>query len=121
MVGVVKDNTDQDSWFSAKPITVGNLINILAGTEFNLRQGGVASSRFILHILGDREDFISEYVDSEWQRWILNYQTQNDKVVCQKGNSPEQELRFLNYQLSENKRVFIKVDKEIGLEAAIIL
>jgi hypothetical protein len=21
MVGVVKDNTDQDSWFSAKPIT----------------------------------------------------------------------------------------------------
>ena len=25
MVGVVKDNTDQDSWFSAKPITVGNL------------------------------------------------------------------------------------------------
>jgi len=24
MVGVVKDNTDQDSWFSAKPITVGN-------------------------------------------------------------------------------------------------
>jgi hypothetical protein len=25
MVGVVKDNTDQDSWFSAKPIIVGNL------------------------------------------------------------------------------------------------
>jgi len=25
MVGVVKDNTDRDSWFSAKPITVGNL------------------------------------------------------------------------------------------------
>jgi hypothetical protein len=39
MVGVVKDNTDQDSWFSAKPITVGNLSNILAGTELNLRQG----------------------------------------------------------------------------------
>ena len=40
MVGVVKDNTDQDSWFSAKPITVGNLKNIFrAGTEFNLRQG----------------------------------------------------------------------------------
>lgn len=34
----MKDNTDQDSWFSAKPITVGNLSNILAGTEFNLRQ-----------------------------------------------------------------------------------
>jgi hypothetical protein len=24
MVGVVKDNTDWDSWFSAKPITVGD-------------------------------------------------------------------------------------------------
>jgi len=40
MVGVVKDNTDQDSWFSAKPIIVGNSKKyILAGTEFNLRQG----------------------------------------------------------------------------------
>ena len=38
MVGIVKDNTDQDSWFSAKPIIVGNLSKILAGTEFNLRQ-----------------------------------------------------------------------------------
>ena len=38
MVGVVKDNTDQDSWFSAKPITVGSLSNILAGTELHLRQ-----------------------------------------------------------------------------------
>ena len=38
MVGVVKDNTDQDSWFSAKPIIVGNLIYIFAGTELNLRQ-----------------------------------------------------------------------------------
>lgn len=71
-----------------------------------------------LYISGDREDFIGEYVDSEWQRWILNYRTQNDKVVCQKGNSPEQELRFQNYQLSEIKKVFIKVDKEMGLEAA---
>lgn len=77
--------------------------------------------RFILYKLGDHEDFISEYVDSEWQRYILNYQTQNDKVVCQKGNSPEQELRFLNYQLSEIKKVLIQVGKEIGLEAAIIL
>jgi len=25
--------------------------------------------------LGDREDFISEYVESAWQRYILNYQT----------------------------------------------
>ena len=33
MVGVVKDNTDCDSWFSAKPIKVGNLSNIIAGTE----------------------------------------------------------------------------------------
>ena len=37
VVGVVKDNTDQDSWFSAKPIIVGSLNNILAGTELNLR------------------------------------------------------------------------------------
>jgi len=28
-----------------------------------------------LYKLGDHEDFISEYVDSEWQRYILNYQT----------------------------------------------
>jgi hypothetical protein len=34
----VKDNTDLESWFSAKPIIVGNLSNILAGTEFNLIQ-----------------------------------------------------------------------------------
>ena len=38
MVGVVKDNTDQDSWFSAKPIIVGNFSNILTGTEFYLIQ-----------------------------------------------------------------------------------
>jgi len=29
----VKDNTDWYSWFSAKPIKVGNLSNIIAGTE----------------------------------------------------------------------------------------
>ena len=38
MVSLVKDNTDQESWFSAKPITVGNLNNILADTELNLIQ-----------------------------------------------------------------------------------
>jgi len=38
MVSIVKDNTDQDSWFSAKPIIVGNFKNILAGTELNLIQ-----------------------------------------------------------------------------------
>jgi len=38
MVSIVKDNTDLESWFSAKPIIVGNLSNILAGTEFNLIQ-----------------------------------------------------------------------------------
>ena len=119
MVGVVKDNTDQDSWFSAKPITVGNL-SIISQQVQNLISDKTFQC-FILYKLGDHEDFISEYVDSEWQRYILNHQTQNDKVVCQKGNSPEQELRFLNYQLSEIKKVFIKVDKEIGLEAAIIL
>lgn len=35
----MKDKPDQDSWFSAKPIKVGNSNNILAGTELNLRQG----------------------------------------------------------------------------------
>ena len=39
MVSIVKDKTDLDSWFSAKPILVGNLSNILAGTELHLRQG----------------------------------------------------------------------------------
>jgi len=34
----VKDNPDLDSWFSAKPIIVGNFSNILAGTELHLRQ-----------------------------------------------------------------------------------
>ena len=38
MVSIVKDKTDLDSWFSAKPIIVGNLSNILVGTELNLRQ-----------------------------------------------------------------------------------
>ena len=37
VVSIVKDNTDLDSWFSAKPIIVGNLSNIKAGTELNLR------------------------------------------------------------------------------------
>ena len=39
VVSIVKDKTDLDSWFSAKPIIVGNLSNILAGTELHLRQG----------------------------------------------------------------------------------
>ena len=38
MVSIVKDNSDLDSWFSAKPIIVGNLSDILAGTELHLRQ-----------------------------------------------------------------------------------
>jgi len=38
VVSIVKDKTDQDSWFSAKSIIVDNLSNILAGTELNLRQ-----------------------------------------------------------------------------------
>jgi hypothetical protein len=32
MVSIVKDKTDQVSWFSAKPIIVGNFSNILTGT-----------------------------------------------------------------------------------------
>ena len=38
MVSLVKDKSDLDSWFSAKPIIVGNSSNIIAGTELNLRQ-----------------------------------------------------------------------------------
>ena len=71
MVSIVKDKTDQDSWFSAKPIKVGNSNNILAGTELNLRQdvnNFYIKIHFYLYISGDREDFIGEYVDSEWQR-----------------------------------------------------
>ena len=52
MVSIVKDNTDLDSWFSAKPIIVGNLSYILAGTELNLRQDVknflISYNRFIL-------------------------------------------------------------------------
>jgi len=39
VVSIVKDNSDLDSWFSAKPIIVGNSSNIFAGTELHLRQG----------------------------------------------------------------------------------
>ena len=38
MVSIVKDKSALDSWFSAKPIIVGNLSYIFAGTELNLRQ-----------------------------------------------------------------------------------
>lgn len=58
-----------DSWFSAKPIIVGNLSNILAGTEINLRKDVIYNKKILyitLYISGDREDFIGEYVDSEW-------------------------------------------------------
>lgn len=52
MVSIVKDKTDLDSWFSAKPIIVGNLSYILAGTELNLRQDVInfiiSYNRFIL-------------------------------------------------------------------------
>ena len=78
MVSIVKDKTDLDSWFSAKPIIVGNLSNILVGTELNLIQDvyfRVKMKYIFLFTSGDREDFIGEYVDSEWQRWILNYRT----------------------------------------------
>jgi len=47
VVSIVKDNTDLDSWFSAKPIIVGNLSNILAGTELNLRQDAFHSRVFL--------------------------------------------------------------------------
>lgn len=66
----MKDKTDQDSWFSAKPIKVGSLSNILVGTELNLIQNvcfhkNFYEIHFYLYTSGDREDFIGEYVDSE--------------------------------------------------------
>ena len=54
-------------------------------------------------------------------RWILDCQTYYDKVVCLKGNSPEQELKVPKLLLSEIKVVFFIYSQEIGLEAAIFL
>jgi len=72
-----------------------------------------------LYTWGSREDFIREYLLSEWQWWMLNNQTFNDKVVCQKGNSPEQVFKVPKLLLSESKEVFKSYNQEIGLEAAI--
>jgi hypothetical protein len=72
MVGIVKDKTDQDSWFSAKPITVGNLSKYLSRYRTSSQTRQKCS---ILYKLGNREDFTSEYADSEWQRLSLNDQT----------------------------------------------
>ena len=72
-----------------------------------------------LCIWGGREDSIREDLLSEGQWWILNYQTFNDKVVCQKGNSPEQAFKVPKFLLSESKEVFKLYNQEIGLEAAI--
>jgi hypothetical protein len=77
---LVKDKTDQDSWFSAKPIEVGNLSNIIAGTELWSQATITDGTKFLccllfLYISGDREDFIGEYSHSEGQWWILNNQT----------------------------------------------
>ena len=51
MVSIVKDKTDLDSWFSAKPIIVGNLSNILAGTELHLRQDIFLFYKYILYCI----------------------------------------------------------------------
>ena len=40
---------------------------------------------------------------------ILNTRTYNAKVVCQKGNSPEQEFKVPKLTLSEIKEVFIQI------------
>ena len=70
-------------------------------------------------IWGGREDSIREYLLSEGQWWILNYQTFNDKVECQKGNSPEQVFKVPKLLLSEIKEVVFEYNQEIGLGAAI--
>jgi len=75
--------------------------------------------RNALCIWGGREDSIREYLLSEGQWWILSYQTVNDKVDCQKGNSPEQVFKVPKFLLSESKEVFKLYNQEIGLEAAI--
>ena len=72
-----------------------------------------------MYIWGGREDSIREYLLSEGQRWMLNNQTFNAKVVCLKGNSPEQVFKVPKLLLSENKEVFKLYNQEIGLEAAI--
>jgi len=72
-----------------------------------------------LCIWGGREDSIREYLLSEGQWWMLNYQTFNYNVVCQKVNSPEQEFKVPKILLSESKEVFKLYNQEIGLEAAI--
>ena len=71
----MKDNTDQDSWFSAKPILVGNLNRISGGTELWSHIActindtrSMSTSTFVkcfLWTLGSREDSISEYLFSE--------------------------------------------------------
>ena len=70
-------------------------------------------------IWGGREDSIREYLLSEGQWWMLSYQTSNAKVVCLKGNSPEQVFKVPKFLLSEIKEVFKPYNQEIGLEAAI--
>ena len=62
----VKDKTDQDSWFSAKPIIVGSLSNILVGTELNLIQN-VYSHRFFLW-----NTFFFVNIGGSWRfyRWV---------------------------------------------------
>jgi len=77
---LVKDKTDQDSWFSAKPIEVGNLSYIIAGTELwsqatITNKANILCYMLFLYISGDREDSIGEYSHSEGQWWILNNQT----------------------------------------------
>jgi hypothetical protein len=72
-----------------------------------------------LCIWGGREDSIREYFLSEGQWWMLNYQTINDNVVCQKGNSPEQLFKGPKFLLSQSKEVFKLYNQAIGIEAAI--
>jgi hypothetical protein len=62
----VKDKTDQDSWFSAKPIIVGSLSNILVGTELNLIQ------KVNYHVYLCEIHFLFVYIGGSWRfyRWV---------------------------------------------------
>jgi membrane protein YdbS with pleckstrin-like domain len=63
---LVKDKTDQDSWFSAKPIEVGNLSYIIAGTELWSQATLIIIYLFVLFII-----FV--YIGGSWRfyRWVF--------------------------------------------------
>lgn len=68
----MKDNADDHSWFSAKPIIVGSLSNILAGTELNLRQDVHFYNKISLNEACYKNTFLFVYIGGSWRfyRWV---------------------------------------------------